>query len=153
MAEMYEFIKQRLGPCGLHCGRCFAFAEGEICSLSRQLRDTLGNFDVYAKRFETLLGDPIYASYPAFKIFLDHLASGHCGGCRNERCKLFVTCGVRPCAEERGMDYCFQCPDFPCDRTGFDVHLYRRHVEIKMKMRKSGVENYYEEIKNLPRYK
>lgn len=31
MAEnQYEFIKKRLAPCGLHCGRCFAFTDGDV---------------------------------------------------------------------------------------------------------------------------
>ena len=25
-----EFIKGRIAPCGLHCGKCFAFADGDI---------------------------------------------------------------------------------------------------------------------------
>ena len=30
-------VNKHLGPCGLHCGKCFAFAEGEIHQLSQQL--------------------------------------------------------------------------------------------------------------------
>lgn len=150
--DQYEFIKQRLAPCGLHCGRCFAFAGGQIHALSSQLQSALGNFEVFAKRFVDLLNDPIYEKYPEFKEVLDHLAKGGCGGCRKEKCKLFASCGVRPCAEEQKVDFCFQCADFPCDKTGFDEHLYRRHVEINRKMKEMGVEKYYEEVKNLPRY-
>lgn len=45
-----EFIKQRLAPCGLHCGCCFAFAGGQIHALSSQLQTARGNFEVLAKR-------------------------------------------------------------------------------------------------------
>lgn len=148
----YEFIKARLAPCGLHCGRCFAFAGGEIQLLSGRLRAALGNFGAYAARFAELLDDPLYTSYPNFEAFLDHLATGVCGGCRKERCRLFSSCGVRPCTEERQMEFCFQCPEFPCDRTGFDEHLYRRHVAINRRMMEIGVERYYEEVADLPRY-
>ena len=147
-----EFIKERLAPCGLHCGRCFAFVGGRIQVLSSQLQSELGNFGAFAKRFADLLGDSIFESYPDFKKFLDHLAKGGCGGCRQEKCKLFASCGVRPCAEGRKVDFCFQCSDFPCDKTGFDEHLYRRHVEINRKMKEIGVERYYEEVRHLPRY-
>ena len=153
MAETrYEYIKQRLAPCGLHCGKCFAFSGGEIHELSVRLRAALGNFVVFARRFVDLLGDPVYGKYPEFKAFLDHLATRGCGGFRQEHCKLFASCGVRPCAEEHGVDFCFQCAEFPCDKTGFDEHLYRRHVEINRKMRETGVEAYYDAIKDLPRY-
>ena len=46
-----SLVNKHLGPCGLHCGKCFAFAEGEIHQLSQQLEKALGNFDVYAQRF------------------------------------------------------------------------------------------------------
>jgi hypothetical protein len=101
----FEFIKQRLAPCGLHCGRCFAFSEGQIHLLSSQLRAALGNFGPYAVRFAELLNNPVYSCYPEFRKFLDHLASGECGGCRKEKCKLFSSCGVRPCAEEQKVDF------------------------------------------------
>lgn len=78
--DHYEFIKQRLAPCGLHCGRCFAFAGGQIHALSSQLQTALGNFEVFAKRFVDLLNDPIYGKYPEFKEVLDHLAKAAVAG-------------------------------------------------------------------------
>lgn len=147
-----EFIRERLAPCGLHCGRCFAFAGGPIHQLSSQLQSALGNFGVYAARFAELLNDPVFTCYPQFGTVLGHLAKGACRGCRKEKCALFTSCGVRPCAEERGVDFCFQCADFPCGRTGFDEHLYRRHVAINRRMEEIGVERYYEEVKDQPRY-
>ena len=55
----YEYIKSRLSPCGLHCGKCFAFADGNIIHLSQKLKDSLGEFDIYAERFVSLLNEPI----------------------------------------------------------------------------------------------
>lgn len=147
-----ELILQRLGPCGLHCGKCFAFSEGEIASHSQKLKAAMGNFNVYAERFADMLADPIFLTYPAFKEFLDYLSTVECKGCRKEQCKLFKTCNVRPCSQEKGIDFCFACEEFPCDKTGFDEHLYKRHIEINQRMKKIGVENYYEEIKDQSRY-
>lgn len=153
MAEnQYEFIKKRLAPCGLHCGKCFAFTEGDIRYHSRQLKDSLGNFDVYAERFTELLDEPVFFKYPAFKEFLTHLSAANCKGCREEQCKLFKSCRVRACSEEKNVDFCFQCNEFPCGQTGFDGHLYQRHVTINERMREIGVERYYEEVKDLSRY-
>jgi ribonucleotide reductase beta subunit family protein with ferritin-like domain len=75
-----------------------------------------------------------------------------CQGCRKEKCKLFKTCNVRVCSEEKQVDYCFQCSHFPCENTGFDEHLYKRFVAINRRMQEVGVEKYYEEVKDLPRY-
>lgn len=146
--KQYDFVKQRLGPCGLHCGKCFAFADGEIAALSRQLKDALGNFDIYAQRFAGMLDEqPVFLQYPAFKAFLQYLTEVECGGCRKEKCKLFKTCNARPCSEEKGVDFCFACDEFPCENTGFNENLYKRHVEINKRMKEIGAEQYYEEIK------
>ena len=67
----YGLAKQRLGPCGVHCGKCYAFAGGDICALSRQLVNSLGNFDVYARRFAELIEEPVFLKYPDFREFLN----------------------------------------------------------------------------------
>lgn len=148
----YEFIKSRLAPCGLHCGKCFAFKDGDITKTSDQLKNLLGNFNVYAERFVELLGNPVFSKYPQFKELLEYFSEGECSGCRNERCKLFKNCKVRECSEEKGVDFCFQCSDFPCGNTGFDKHLNDRSVTINQRMAEIGVEQYYIEIKEKPRY-
>lgn len=33
---------ERIAPCGLHCGKCFAFSDGDIHAASNQLRNNLG---------------------------------------------------------------------------------------------------------------
>lgn len=148
----YEKIKNRLAPCGLHCGKCFAFVDGEIKKYSRLLKENLGNFDIYAERFADLLNEPIFEKYPEFKELLTLFASVECNGCRKEKCKMFKDCKVRDCHEAKNVDFCFQCSDFPCNNTGFDQHLYKRSVDINMKIKEIGVENYYEGIKDKPRY-
>lgn len=55
-----ENIKKELGPCGLSCKKCFAHVDGDIRKYASKLRDKLGNFEIYAKRFETLVGDPVF---------------------------------------------------------------------------------------------
>ena len=148
----YEFIKSRLSPCGLHCGKCFAFADGEIAFLSKRLKDSLGNFDIYAERFVSLLNEPVFSKYSDFKAFLSHLSEPKCKGCRKEKCVLFRSCKVRECSEKRNVDFCFQCSDFPCNDSGLDEHLYKRSVGINQKMKEIGVEAYYDEIKDMLRY-
>jgi len=89
-----EKIKESIGPCGLCCETCFAHVEGDIRKYSMKLKEKLGNFHINAKRFETILDNPIFKKYADFKEMLNYFASGNCKGCRNEQCKLFKDCGV-----------------------------------------------------------
>ena len=149
---MTDPVLEALAPCGLSCEKCFAHVDGDIRKYSRLLKEKLGNFEVYAKRFETLLGDPIFRKYPDFKEMLDYFAQGNCRGCRYEQCKLFAGCGVRACHQAKGIDFCYACDDFPCDHTGFDEHLHRRWIRLNQRIREVGVAQYYDETRDKPRY-
>ena len=145
-------LKTSVAPCGLSCETCFAHVDGDIRRYSLKLLDKLGNFDSYAKRFEVLFGEPIFKKYPDFKEMLEYFAAENCTGCRNEQCKLFKNCGVRPCHQEKQVDFCCQCDEFPCGRTNFDENLYKAWVKINEIIRKKGIENYYEQTLKRPRY-
>lgn len=83
---------------------------------------------------------------------LRYFSEAKCNGCREQACALFKNCNVRDCYRGKGIDFCFQCASFPCEQTGFDEHLQKRFISINEKIRKIGIENYYEEIKDVPRY-
>ncbi len=144
-------VKARLAPCGLHCGKCFAFRDGEIHDAAVRLQTYLGNFAPYAARFAEQL-DPVFGEYPAFAALLDYLAKADCGGCRAEKCKYYKDCEVRACAQEKQVDFCCDCPEFPCAHTGLDANLYQRHVAINRKIAETGPEAYYATIRDTPRY-
>lgn len=148
----YNQLKNRIAPCGLNCSKCYAYVNGDIKNLSNRLKESLGDFDIYAKRFTELIDGDIFKKYPDFKELLAYFASSDCNGCRNEQCKIFKDCKVRECFEKKGVDFCFQCSDFPCNDTGFDPHLQNRSIKINNRMKEVGVENYYNEIKDKPRY-
>ena len=68
---------------------------------------------------------------------------GHCPGCGqgNRPCK------VARCAMQRGVEYCFQCPDYPCglydhadERDSFITHLNQRADMAKAQ--EIGIEAY-----------
>ena len=147
-----EKIKSALAPCGLSCEKCFAHVDGDIRKYSLKLKEKLGNFEPYAKRFETLLDNPVFKKYADFKEMLDYFASENCKGCRNEQCKLFQGCGVRGCHQEKQIDFCYQCDEFPCHNTNFDESLYKAWVLINEKIRRIGLETYYAKTREHRRY-
>jgi hypothetical protein len=83
----YEYMT---APCGLACFDCVVYLANE----DEDLREML------SKQF----------GIPAEKI--------GCDGCRGVegKCPVVpVECRVYPCAEEKGVNFCCDCPDFPCD--------------------------------------
>lgn len=142
----------KFGPCGLLCEKCYAFENGPIHYHAKQLLENLGQFDNYAKRFVTLLNEPKFEKYQDFKEMLHLFASNNCKGCRQEQCHLFTNCKVRDCYKTKDIDYCFQCNCFPCNNTGFDDNLQNRWLTINRRIKEIGLENYYNEIKDKPRY-
>jgi len=145
----YDEIKSFLAPCGLNCMKCQMYSEGDIKRHSAELQTLLGAFDSYAERFSKFLS--IYQNYPAFKQLLAHFSQANCKGCRRGDCK-YPNCGVATCHRQKGVDFCFQCSDFPCEKSNFDPNLHERWLRMNRRMRELGVEAYYEETKDQPRY-
>ncbi len=133
----------------MSCRKCFAYTDGEISQAGKALQGHLGNFDIYAERFSKFL--PKFKQYPEFKSLLTYFAEPDCEGCRKGTCK-YPNCGVVACYSEKGVDFCFQCDEFPCNKSNFDPHLEKRWISMNNRMKEIGVEAYYEETKDLCRY-
>lgn len=146
----YKDILDILAPCGLNCRKCFAHSEGEIRMLTTKLQELLGSFDRYAERFSAFL--PLFKNYPSFKELLAYFTQADCNGCRSGTCK-YPNCGVTTCYQQKGVDFCFQCDEFPCEKTNFDTDLRRRWIQMNNRMKEIAVESYFEETKDLPRYR
>lgn len=145
-----EGLLRVLAPCGLDCGKCLAFRGGEIQRHAEGLRCGLGDtFAAYAERFSGMR--PEFGGYEAFRALLDVFAAGSCGGCRASGC-LFTACGVTVCVRERGVDFCFQCAEFPCDHHGMPEQLAERWHINNRRMAESGPGAFFERIKDKPRY-
>lgn len=150
LPEEKDFIKSRLAPCGLMCGKCVAFKDGPVQLASSELKAQLGdNFGEYAKRFEGM--NPVFKNYPGFADLLDFLASGSCTSCRDRGC-LFKDCAVTKCVRDKGVDYCFQCEEFPCERHGFPDRLENIWRGNNEKMKESGIGAWFRLCKDKPRY-
>lgn len=149
MSMKRKELRRVVAPCGLDCGRCLSNPESPISRLSSELRMELGGFAAMAERFAGM--DPAFAGYPGFAAVLDRFADAGCTGCRDGKC-LLATCGVQDCAPERGVDWCFECADFPCDRTNLPPMLQERWRRNNERMREIGPEAYLAEIRKKPRY-
>ena len=88
--------------CGIYCGTCqsyLAYQENDAAELVR-VSQKLG-IAISEVRCDGCLSDRVMP---------------HCVDCRY---------GFRICAKNKGVTWCFQCPDFPCQRLRdfLDVHI------------------------------
>ena len=79
-------------PCGLDCFNCEMYLAGEDGALRARIAADRG-------------------------LALDRAL---CRGCRGERgtiawMNMKEPCAVYACTERQGIDFCFECRDFPCD--------------------------------------
>jgi hypothetical protein len=146
---IYDELLKVVAPCGLYCGKCLAYPESPISRLSRQLREELGGFPAITRRFAAM--DPVFDGYDQFQQILDKFAQGGCSGCRSGDC-LYRGCRVKRCTLDKKLEFCFQCPDFPCSISEFPPSLKERWEAANRKMGEQGVLAYFEAVKDKPRY-
>ncbi|MFW5487770.1 MAG: DUF3795 domain-containing protein [Desulfovibrio sp.] len=144
-----EELLQILAPCGLDCARCLSRAGGAIQQASKALVAGLGGFDKLAPRFANM--NAVFEQYKGFQAVVEFLASGSCTGCRSGGC-LNGSCGVKDCIREMGVDFCYECAEFPCDRSNLSSGLRDRWEQMNRRMKEIGEEAYLEETTRKPRY-
>jgi hypothetical protein len=145
----YREILDFLAPCGLSCQKCFVYTKGVIPYHSKKLKELLGNFNKYAEGASPYW--PELKNFTQFEEVLTLFASPDCKGCRQGDCK-HPNCGVIDCYKKKGVDFCFQCDDFPCDKTNFDPRMSKMWLQMNTRMKEIGIEAYYMETMDELRY-
>lgn len=145
----YKDVVNMLSPCGLDCGRCADWQNGEIRQLSRRLVQLLEGYDRVAGMKSDSL--PIFKNYQHFKEILGSFAAGPCGGCRSNNNRCFIQCRAKDCLTEKKVDFCFQCDDYPCD-SQFNGPMRKKWLQRNDRMKEAGVLEFYQEQLKLPRY-
>lgn len=140
-------------PCGLNCGMCAFYENGEIRQHAERLNELLSGFEHLAP----LLTDwrPEFSHYTEFSAILKFLCSGYCPGCRVTRIPdPLAGCSYRTCSTQKGVIYCGICSEFPCPdapkRYPDMAFIWKKNSK---RIQEIGVEAYFEEIKNKIWYK
>ena len=121
---MVENSKWDISVCGLNCAKCDIY---RACHGDERLRDEIMEW-FRKERNETMKREQI-----------------KCGGCRGPpTIHWSPDCRMMHCTGERGLQYCFECEDFPCsilDEFSSDgVSHHRRTVENMKRMKELGLE-------------
>jgi TRAP-type mannitol/chloroaromatic compound transport system substrate-binding protein len=114
------------------------------------LASCLEGFEKKAKVFEQR--NPAFSQWGSFASILSSFAGANCVGCRNPGANCFAGCGVKDCVKERNVDFCHQCPDYPCDHHGLPPALAEKWRANQDAIKARGLEAWYEEELKRPRY-
>ncbi len=89
--------------CGLYCGACAVL----IANREENLEEKAQEWNM----------DP---------------ADLRCAGCKSDETSIYcMDCDIRECAENKKVDFCFQCAEYPCERLiGFRNDKYAHHSII-----------------------
>jgi len=122
-----EYKNQALmAPCGLYCGTCGVY---------------IAHRDNNTKFKEKLM--PVYK---AFAKTVDDIA---CTGCLSEGIVFPVcrSCPIKKCSQDKGINGCHQCDDFPCKFIeNFPIQVGKRVILRAIPTwREVGTEKYVEE--------
>ncbi|MFX1315291.1 MAG: DUF3795 domain-containing protein [Promethearchaeota archaeon] len=123
---MVEVKKELLAPCGLYCG---------VCSIYIAHRDNNLKFK------QVLL--------PVYKAFAKSVEDISCTGCLSEGIVFPIckSCQIKKCTNEKGIDGCHQCDDFPCKFiNNFPVPIAKKVILRSIpSWRELGTEKWVEE--------
>ena len=116
-------------PCGIYCGAC-AIESGTVRDAARRLQELI---DVYG--ISEWAGYAGLENYEGFAKGLQWFMKCDCPGCRAGG--GWPDCPMRKCTQEKDIEFCYQCSDFPCEEVlkfdkgyGFCVENNRRIKEI-----------------------
>lgn len=66
-----------------------------------------------------------------------------CQGCRSKG--ALMTCEIKNCAKNKGVAFCYQCEEFPCNKL-FEIQRdHPDNIENIKRIQKIGVEKWIEE--------
>jgi hypothetical protein len=128
MTDQLEFVTY----CGLYCGLC--------AERARIPRQAVALQEAMAEEGWPYFGSSV-PDFDEFWRFLEGLhAEGGCRGCRAGG--GFPGCQIRICAQERGVELCARCTDFPCEHIEPLAARYPTLVADNRRLQAVGLEQW-----------
>ena len=145
---MFEMVT----PCGLYCGNCAFYKDGDVRKHDKDLAILLEGFE----NLVPIIAEhaPEFRNYEAFGSVLESLSSVQCPGCRAKDVPDHIQdCSFRKCSMEKGVLFCGECKDFPCsDAPQKNPPVAEKWRANGDRLRDIGINQYYEEVRKKPRY-
>lgn len=128
--------RQLISYCGLYCGLC-----AERTRVPEKARDLIAAMkeEGYQNWGQSM---PEFKEFWAFANRLAEVSDDRC--CRSGKCGA-PFCTIRKCAEERAIETCDQCKEFPCKRVNGIAKGYPTLIHDAERRRRIGVDAWIEE--------
>lgn len=147
-----EQLLQIVAPCGKLCSSCADYYDGQIRKQADALHYAMKGYDGFLGTEKFYKG---WKDFREFQKYLTKLSCASCKGCRAggtcaNKCQ---ECVIPKCTKARGIAFCGECSEYPCDRS--DIHngsALRDWRERNDYIKENGVEAYYETYKNKQHY-
>jgi hypothetical protein len=124
-------IKDLITYCGAYCGHCARYhgytVFREAVSTVREIADAHG----FQHWMPGAVKDFDYTEFRKGMAFFSNAESWLVcrGSCKNGDGRH--DCPMRNCCRERGIDICFDCTNFPCEKTTRNEEIVKRAREYK----------------------
>lgn len=155
-----EKLLHYVAPCSLLCYTCPGLKDGVVAECASKL---CRYFEGYYDFNDANLPEKFRGMLDEFKVFhnrLERYSRRHCPGCRNNpgaNTGCIPGCVVPECVKAHGVDFCGDCPEFPCQkaREFFDTVNPVIGADWEnggQRIRDVGIDAYFEEKKDVSHY-
>jgi hypothetical protein len=130
--------------CGVYCGTCARWHEYPYF---REMARLLGRW-IDLQGYGLWMPQEVKEfNYNEFRKALNFFGSDDTSLVCREGCKdgdAYPDCPIRKCCQERQMDVCFDCPDFPCSNVSENHRMLERAKKFKAMGRRKYLEQQVE---------
>lgn len=147
-----EELLEHIAPCSLMCYTCSAYEKGVICETAGKLLMYMEGVQEFYEKHNPGAAD----DHAVFIKELERSCMGVCSGCRNREhhgCSI-EGCFILECTKEHQVDFCGECDEFPCKKTGplFEEEVYLQWRKGNEEIREWGIERFWERHHETPHY-
>ncbi|MEA4823907.1 MAG: DUF3795 domain-containing protein [Clostridiaceae bacterium] len=154
-----EELKNAVGPCSLMCYTCFGYRKGGVPHYASKLLELYkGWYSGHVKGYGDTPTEQQTEKLKRIKIFNEMLreliSQPNCSGCHTcggEGGGCIPGCIIPGCAKNHHVDFCAQCPEFPCEK-GIPEHIRKAWLDGSRYIQEHGLEEYFEEHKHIAHY-
>jgi hypothetical protein len=143
MIDVQE-AKKLVGYCGIYCGSCGMYKGRIYAQLAQELLEILKTAGYPDELTINPKGIQPDFNYHEFLKGMEYFSKEQSGAYCQEACKqgAGVPCKTRPCAQERGLEICYECKDFPCENFSKCLEYCPEKQENYERFKKLGFENW-----------